>query len=223
MSKQIFIIRTAPYNYQIKGMNLYQSFDVVAKREKDVVIKSKADDFLGKNVPEEIRNIDSVYCSPRKRSIQTANLISTNRTVLNELMEIKFKMENFISEREFFVNKGKPNVKKARKAFVKALIKNELEESYIKVFKRVEALLQVISQDDANKILVFSHGFFMKVVESYIKDKRIKSNPKRLLKYFNGDLETFKFCEGFVLEFTGKGYKFHSYIRNKLEKRGETI
>ncbi len=214
-TKQISIIRTAPYDYHLKGMSLYQSFNAVAKREIEVSIKRSAGSYFKNNLPKSIYKSDRVYCSPRKRSVQTAQFITDSPQILDELIEVKFKMEDFISEVKFYDEKGTPNVQKARKSFVKALVNSNLEESYESVMIRIESLLTEISQNKAKKISVFSHGFFMKIIEAYIKDKNIKNNPQKLLKYFDGSAETFKFCEGFVLDFENGEFKFNSYIRNK--------
>lgn len=210
MTKQVFIIRTAPYDYQIDGKNLYQSFNAVAKREIEVSIKPAARDLLGTDL---FFDIDSVYCSPRKRSIQTAKLITSHPKVFEELMEIGFKMEDFISEQNFYDKQGNPNVLVARKAFVKALIGSELKESYEEILRRIEFLLKLILEDKSDKVLIFSHGFFMKIIEAYIKDRSIQDNPKNLLKYFDGSSETFKFCEGFILELNDGKFEFNTYIR----------
>lgn len=214
MSKQIFIIRTAPYDYQLEGMNLYQSFNAVAKREIEVSVKPAAGDYFKEILPTEIFNANSTYCSPRKRSIQTASFISPNPEILEELIEVRFKMEDFIVEEDFFGKLGNPNIRKARKTFVEALVSSRLEESYPEVLQRIESLLKIILQGKSGKIVVFSHGFFMKIVEAYIRDKSIKNYPKDLLKYFDGDSEAFKFCEGFILELENEEFKFNSYVRN---------
>lgn len=212
MTKQIFIIRTAPYDYQLKGMNLYQSFNAVAKREVEVSIKPTAAYFKS-NLSLETLESDSIYCSPRKRSILTAHFVTKKPKVMNELIEVRFKMEDFIPEKDFYDKQGNPKVKKARKYFVNALINSNLEESYKEVMQRIESLLKTISQDKSEKVVIFSHGFFMKIIEAYIKDRSIDNYPKNLLKYFDGSSETFKFCEGFILELSDGEFKFNAYIR----------
>ncbi|MDO8503938.1 MAG: histidine phosphatase family protein [bacterium] len=218
MKKRIFIIRTTPYDYLIPGMNLYQSFNAVAKRKVEISVKPEAKEYFRKNLPIEILNTNSVYCSPRKRSIQTANFILSDPRVLEELIEVKFEMEDFITEKGFYDKQGNANVQKARKAFVKALVNNKLGESYKEVIQRIESLLKMISQDRSNKILVFSHGFFMKIIEAYVKDSSVKNRSKNLLKYFDGSSETFKFCGGFILEFENGEFEFNSYIKNIGDK-----
>lgn len=215
MTKQIFIIRTAPYDYQLKSMNLYQSFNAVAKRKIEASIKSSASDYFKSNLPIQMLRSNSIYCSPRIRSIQTAKFASQKPKILDSLIEVRFKMEDFIDEKDFFDKQGKPKVQKARKSFVKALVNSKLEESYDEVIKRIESLINTIEEDKSNKIMIFSHGFFMKIIEAYIKDKSIKNAPQKLLNYFDGNSETFKFCEGFILNSENGEFVFNSYIRNK--------
>lgn len=218
MIKQIFIIRTAPYDYQIEGMSLYESFNAVAKRKIEVSINSKAAGYFDRKLSSKIVNISSVYCSPRTRSIETAKFVSQDPQIFNELIEVKFRMEDFISEKDFFDKQGKPKVQKARKFFVFALINDNLEESYQEVMQRIELLIDKIKKDKSNKVLIFSHGFYMKIIEAYIRDNSIKSNPKKLLNYFDGSIETFKFCEGFILDQKNGKLVFNAYISDEEAK-----
>jgi len=206
--KIIYFLRTAQYPYQIKGEDLYDSFDAVATRKLDLGIQKTKDQLFAKT----FEDIEQIYCSPTKRSIQTAFLIG-NPQVREELREVFYSMKNFISKNKFFED-GEPNVTKARKAFVSALIANELRESYTSVIRRIEQFLKQLQTTQGNS-LVFSHGFFLKILEAYIRDTSIKSQPKKLLKYFSGETETFHFLEGFtVKEHNGK-YIFESYIRKE--------
>ena len=86
----------------------------------------------------------------------------------------------------------------------------------MEVILRIEKIL-MLSKSGEENILFISHGFFLKVIEAYIRDKSIKENPINLLKYFDGSHETFKFCEGFVVIYEREEFVFRTYIRNKSE------
>lgn len=210
--KKIFIIRTAPYEYALMGRTLYQSFNDVAKHLVETHInKNFAHLFKTYTFLKQTNNI-SVYCSPRKRSIQTAKIACIHPIIMKELSEVKFCMENFIDEENFYSKQDKPLISKARRLFINALINNKLDESFQDVIHRIESVIQTIILEKNSTIVLFSHGFYMKIFESYIRDPYIKQNPRRVLNYFDGSVETFKFCEGFSLEASDKRILFHSYL-----------
>lgn len=210
--RQITFIRTAPYSYLIEGLNLYNSFDYVAQSKHDVSISSASADLIT-HLRCNLVGKQKVYCSPRKRSIQTAKLISGKINIVDELVEIRFNMSDFITERNFFNHKGEPRVRHARKLFVSALISNKLEEKYIDVLQRVKSILNTITDDTSKKITFVTHGFIMKVIEAYIRDPSIQNNPAKLRKYFTGNSETFKFCEGYTVDYKSGQLMFDRYIR----------
>ncbi len=212
MQKRVYFLRSASYDYKIDGKNLYQSFDLVARR----IIDPPLDMTHGPHVPKQLHQLNvTAFCSPSKRSAQTATLVTTKVSVLSDLLEVKYKMANFISEKDFYDQQGRPQVRKAREAFVQALIQNQLEESYQLVIQRIESMLKTISKENSSNIIVFSHGFLLKIIEAYAKDKSIKTHPPHLIKYFDGSVETFKFCEGFLLRVKNRKFIFDSYIRNE--------
>ena len=127
MNKQIFFIRTAPYTYKIKNHNLYESFNVVATRKKDISLRRDSSEYFLRNIPKVVFRADVVFCSPAKRSIKTAKFISRKPYILHELYEVFYSMNNFIKEVEFFDSEEKPNVQKARTGFVQGLIDNRLK------------------------------------------------------------------------------------------------
>lgn len=206
--KKIYFLRTAPYNYQLKGMDLYDSFNAVATRTRDVSINKEAINFV---LPRVIKEAQKIFSSPAKRSVQTARLFG-KPSVFKELYEVNYSMHEFIEKEDFF-KEGKPNVTKARKAFVRALIKNELKETYASVMRRIEELLFILLPQEQAGCIVISHGFFLKILEAYTLDSSIKKYPNKLLKYFSGDTETFHFGEGFLVDSTNNQYTFNKYIK----------
>ncbi len=216
MKKTIYFIRGAPYKYLIKGENLYRSFNKVAQRKFDPGLTNDSRKYFFSNVTREILSSKLIFHSPNKRSRKTALFVNKVVNELKLLSEIDYAMENFVSENEFFVN-NEPDVNSARKNFVSALINNNLNESYKHVIERVEYLMSICINSKEETILFISHGFFLKVIEAYIKNPKIKNIPKLLINYFNGENETFKFCEGFKIDYQDNKFTFKSYIRNKCD------
>lgn len=215
MNKIIYFLRTAPYNYQLDNYDIYDSFDLVASREANVSIIHPVINFIRPQLWSEIKNIKTIFCSPIKRSKQTAKLVGENYKTIPELYEVKYSMKQFITKKDFYKH-DKLNVTNARESFVKSLMEDNLTESYSEVIKRVEKLLLLINEVKEEKVLVFSHGFFLKIIEAYIRDESISNDPQKLLLYFDGKHETFKFGEGFVVT-KEKKYTFSRYVRNKKE------
>lgn len=212
--KKIYFLRSAPYKYAIKGEDLYDSFNEVAKKTHNPKLSSYAKNYLLTHVPDDAVVNSLVFYSPNFRSKHTAKLISPNIKKLPSLLEIGYQMEDFISKEEFFKD-NTPNVKLARMLFVNALVTNRLQEKYNSVLERIRDALDRCSKTQQTKIVVISHGFFLKVIEAFIRDPKIVRDPSRLIHYFDGTAETFKFCEGFVVEYDGKKFVFKLYIRNK--------
>lgn len=205
---KIYFLRTAPYAYLLKGADLYDSFDLVATRKKDVGV-------LHQQIilPKNLKNISCVFSSPTKRSKQTAAFVGKSK-ILESLYEVEYSMHEFITKEDFFAG-GQPNVTKARKAFVSSLITNKLQESYSSVIQRVETTLAVLSHVEGDAV-VFTHGFFLKIIEAYIHDKSINTNFQKLLHYFSGDTETFHFLEGFTVISHSGQFTFKDYVKKEV-------
>jgi len=213
--RYIVILRTSPYIYLIPKKDLYTSFDLVALEAVEPKIKIEAERFLKDKVKLGFKP-DLVYCSTRKRSRQTAELVVEVPRETRDLNEIRFSMKDFITRDEFYSFKEAERLDQARRRFVRALINDRLKESFRAVISRAEKIIELIKKMKVNGVF-FSHGFFMKVVEGLIKDPLIKQKPRRLLKYFDGPRETFYFNEGFRLQKSDSKLVFESYIRNKKE------
>ena len=190
----MYLMRSAPYEYLVPGMNLYESFNVVGKGDYEVEISEKEATIFVEKLSDELK-CKTVFTSPRVRSQQTGKLLTSQPIVVEDLREVLYNMDEFISEDDFFDTNGKPNVTKARKAFVKTLINDDLTEKFGSVIERIESLIKKVIDTDAEIIVMVSHGFFMKIFEAYVIDPSIKYEPNRLLKYFSGASETFAFGE----------------------------
>ena len=136
-----------------------------------------------------------VYCSPALRAIQTARVLAPKaRMVIEEdLREIGFDLGELLSKTEY----EKQGSNLVRKRFIEAFVEDNLGESRRQIGKRIERVLGKISRLDEEKILVVSHSFLLKVVESLLKEETIFSNPHLLDSLFNYQKRTFCPGEGF--------------------------
>ena len=191
---KIIFVRTAPYEYNLFGKSLYESFDLVARKLYEPTLQRK---LSLPNLPKP----DTIFCSPRKRSIETAKAIKQKFNPKSELRvttllrEIDFSMSQFIAKAEF------ENVMLAiaRTKFIQAFARNKLDEKKEAVRARIDKLLGLVRKKSGT-VLCCSHGFFMKLVQIYLKDKTIFAKPKKLVKLFEPGKKPFDFLEYFVTE-----------------------
>ncbi len=217
MKQTYYFLRSAPYDYILPGRTLYQSFDDVARRKSDPPLRKNANVLFLEQIPHISAKQYLVLYAPSKRSKQTAEFFE-KATMREEplLAEIEYSMQQVIDEELFYDSTGKPDIMRARQSFVDSFIHNTLEEPYREVIGRIEKLLDQLKQEQYSTIMLISHGFFLKVIESYIRDKGIVDDPIQLKFYFTGETETFHFCEGFIAEQQNRHVRILSYVRNKI-------
>src|SRR5690349_19320766 len=114
----IFFVRTGFYKYKVPGKNLYDSFDLVAKRIIDVQCEEIFLSTLKNMIPIEASLAQKVFCSTSLRSIQTAQAVYPDPVAKEDLCEVLYSMSDFILKSDFYYLNNRPNVTKARKAFV---------------------------------------------------------------------------------------------------------
>lgn len=213
--KKIYILKTAPYSYKIDGLSLYDSFSLVGEKKLDPSIKIEKFEIFKKNISEYIDTSQIIFCSNLKRSIQSAQMFKKKIIILGILREIDFSMIQIMDAHNF--KEDPKSIMTARRNFVNGLINNQLTESFIDVIRRIEKLLLYLQTRDEMEIIIFSHGFFMKILEAFLRNKELKNKPKILSKYFDGSRETFNFGEGFLIIEKNKTFSFINYVHNKYE------
>lgn len=196
--KKIYLLRSAKYNYLIPGMDLYDSFDAVAKREIIPEFTESKEDFLYR-LPRELLSVNKIFTSSDERCIKTGKFFQKNMQVLPMLDEIKYKMNNFIDKKNFFINEM-AQVDKARVLFVNAFIEDRLVEHYDSVIARVEKLINIFDKEKEDSICI-SHGFILRVIEAYLHDSSIGKKRELLKKYFSGQKESYQFGEGLMVTY----------------------
>jgi broad specificity phosphatase PhoE len=176
------------------------------------LLPTSNDLFYTSKIRTKTKDVTISLSSFDLRSQQTAQLISQNHETTPLLTEIKYSMSDLLPKEKFYKN-GTPDVDNARKTFVNNLISDKLEP-YYSVTNRVKDLLVFLDSLPDIEIVCVTHGFYLKVIEAYIRDQDIIKNPNKLLQYFDGKTETFKFFEGFEVSQKYKIFIFESYIRN---------
>ncbi len=197
MKKRIFMARCGPYDDSSLGSDLYESFEKMAEGGDKLELKPEALAMFEVKFPSEFKGCELVVSALELRCVQTAKMISKNKLVtLPGLGEISFSMKEIISKKEFFKN-GRPQVDLARKLFVKKLMAGEITESLQSIISRAESVLNFIENEKAENMVLVSHSFFMKIMETYLKDPGIKDQPKLIRNYFTGSEKFYDYFGGF--------------------------
>lgn len=212
MTNIFYLIRPAPYDYLLKGMDLYDSFNAVATNIVDVGISSNAATFS--RMLNKIAKTAQVFCANDKRAFQTALLFAKHPIKLDVLHEIRYGMNQVMPKAVFFGTGNKPNIVIARRSFAEALARDGLAEDYSKVSNRTVKLLDYIKSVKGEAAVLISHGFFMKFVEIYLKENAISQDTGLFLKHFKEDSSMFGFCEGISGKLVGGKFVFDRYIRS---------
>src|SRR5258708_2194845 len=121
-------------------------------------------------------------------------------------------MSNFISYADFYDANGKPYVDTALMLFVRNFIANQLIEKYGHCMTRIQSLFDYLESLPDTTIAIVSHGFFLKVIESYCKNPHIAKDPTSLLSCFSGEKQTYGFCDGFIATMRNKEIAYERNI-----------
>lgn len=196
--KKVYLLRSAKYDYLLPGMDLYDSFNVVARKEIIPDFTETKDEFL-QRLPKELLSVNKIFTSSDERCIKTGAFFQKEMQVLPLLDEIKYDMTNFIHKEDFFKN-GSAQVDKARVLFVNALLEDHLFEHYESVIARIEKFIQVIDEEKED-IICISHGFILRVIEAYLQDGTVGNKRVLLRKYFSGQKESYQFGKGLMVTY----------------------
>lgn len=195
---KIYMVKTGPYNPVREGMSKYQSYDTITTQQfspgitgqKDVVNQLNIELFSGAGV---------IMCSTLRRCYETAQIITELlgvgvATPTELLNEVKFSMYSLATEEEY--QREGSNIIRAR--FIDHFIADTLLETRKQLFGRVQGLFNIIRESYYGKCVVcVSHSFFMKLLSTYLKDRRLFEKPEILREYFDPTKKTFQFCESF--------------------------
>lgn len=187
-------IRTAPYSYLIEGLDIYDGFDMIARGKHQPHIKPL--NRAGLNTLYALRSRKpKVFTAMDIRSIETAHLISQNVIKTNLLNDITYEMSQILSKDDFMKLRENGQIDVARQRFMKAMVSDEITESFSDIVSRVESVLKLV-QAEQNFVLV-SHSFFMKVLEAWLAGYDLKKSPESFLDFYDGSSEAYEFLSGF--------------------------
>lgn len=161
---------------------------------------------IAKIIP--FKDIARIYTSPSERCRDSAKLISKiilkqNKrilpiTVIRNLREVEFDLRKIYSKKTYHPGK----IQDLNKTVLRAMLNGNHAESIAKTYQRADSIFKSVARFQKNdkKILFITHGFFMRVLELYIKKhgaKNIKITPQDLLKtkrnvYFRGFATNYK-------------------------------
>ncbi len=139
---------------------------------------------------------DIIFCSPLKRAQQSAaKSLSPEIVTIDQLAEIRFDISMFTNSDQY----QKFGSSVIRQAFVKAFIKNGLEQPLQDLESETEHLLDLLNMNNQN-VIAISHSFRMKVIEAYIlSNKQLFREPTLIKNFINTDTKLYEFKTGFSL------------------------
>lgn len=112
----------------------------------------------------------------------------------NELREILFDLQILCTQEEF-EREGSSIVRKRFKEF---FIADNLPQKRAELFSEIKKMLNEIQTSSNDTILVVSHSFRLKLIESYVKTNGdIEKNPALIHDYIYDDKKTYDFEQGF--------------------------
>lgn len=206
--KKIIFIRTSPYNYKLPNKSLYKSLDEIGlqKSQPHILKPNKKTEKVVISILKRYKP-SQVFCSEFIRSQETAKLFSKKISIVSDLNEIKFSMDNFSSKEEFPTDEfDYRKINETRFRFSQALIHDQLQENQKSIRKRIINLEKyIINCPDRQNILCISHGFIMKLFENFFLTG--KKDINFLVSLYNWKNPTFDFLGGFIVSYKNNSVK----------------
>ncbi|MFA5584143.1 MAG: phosphoglycerate mutase family protein [Bacteriovoracaceae bacterium] len=119
-----------------------------------------------------LKKYDVLYVSESQRTSDTAfelsKMISLPPKIkLQELNEIVFDPSKLVTEKEY----EKEKLTVIRRRLLEALANNSNIETGDKVLQRIKKLGKILKKNQADAILVITHGFFMRYLDIFYRQK----------------------------------------------------
>lgn len=189
--KKVMARKTFPYDPTLSGKHKkYEGYRLIASQKTDPELI----ELLDIN-PDAVP--DLILSSPLKRAVQTANFFSKQKNtpmiIMDDLREVQFDLKNLVSEVEF--NKHGSNL--VRQRFINSFIEDDLIDSRQQLQNRLNKTLDFIKKCERDKILIVSHSFLLKILETYLNDSFLFERPKIIKSYFDTTQKTYEFGEGY--------------------------
>ena len=196
MPAKVYFRKVFPYDPTFGGeLGAYDGYRLIAlKRRSPEAVRT---------VPGVIpKHAEFILASSQSRSRRTAVSYAASlpkaTTVFTGLArEITFDLGKMAS-REKFRDQGSRVV---RQRFIEAFIANTLVESRREIQDRLDRLVDRVQKlPAADNVVVISHSFLLKVLQSYLSDGRLFERPRILARHFDPALPTFAEGGGFDFE-----------------------
>lgn len=119
-----------------------------------------------------LKKYDVLYVSESQRTSDTAAELSKMISLppkikLQELNEIVFDPSKLVTEKEY----EKEKLTAIRKSLFKALANNSNIETGEEVVQRIKKLGKILKKTQADTVLVITHGFFMRYLDIFYRQK----------------------------------------------------
>lgn len=189
--KTLTLIKTLPYDpRQSEDQDMFSGFRCVTLQEFDPGILQQV---LAHKTKSGV-----AFVSSARRAQDTARAQGYTKlqetTLFNEVL---FDLESLLTEKEF-EQSGSSIV---RERFVEAFVANRLLEPRPLLKARVRAVVQLAQGAEEQVVTCFSHSFFMKLVEAYVKTGgRVFDEPELLAKFMPPRQPTYPYGKGVTLK-----------------------
>ena len=214
--KRVILRTSASINYQLEGLDLYDSIRVTSLGEIFPHIVPGSE----KEVIAEIERLSlklyttALVTANSEQAIDTANVVSRSLGIPSEIDEtlnpLRFDLKKLMS-REEFDQLGDDRFNELRRRYVLAFFEDKLIDPKESVIDRFNTLLTKSKREDAQVVLAISHAFLIKFFEVYSKfGERGLNNYSLLVEAWKPDKSPYGRFGGFEI---GTGIK--NYMSTK--------
>lgn len=206
MAYPIHLITSAPIEYKIDGLDLYDSFDVVARGVSTAPLRSGAERTL-RSFPFSfaIAEIEIIFSAPRGQTLETANLLITLGCAPRATVRpsprfdgIRFSLSQLMSKKQFFSLPRDEALIAMRRLFAQNLYRGRLTESLDEIQERTVKVLDLLRRENKKRVLCISHAFFLRIAELLIKNPHCAEDEKSFVAAFNPAVRPYEPLGGFT-------------------------
>lgn len=135
-----------------------------------------------------LKKYDVLYVSESQRTFDTATELSKKISLppkikLQELNEIVFNPSKLVTEKEY----EKEKLTAIRKRLFRSLADNSNIETGEKVLQRMKKLEKILKKSQADVVLIITHGFFMRYLDIFYRQKSQDFSEDALNQAINYD------------------------------------
>ncbi len=204
--KKVFIISSAPIDYEIASYDRYDSFNLISFGKLHAPLQAGARNEVSNfHFPFEVTSIGIIMTAEGGQTFDTAEMIKEVKDLDDikiiqtpNLNGIRFSMDQLVGKEEF-IESYKTAIVKARTMFVEKFFKDQLLESRKSIEERMSSLIARLKELSGN-VMCISHGFYMKLLEIYIKSLDKFESLESLIDAFEPTKKPYEPLQGFSIE-----------------------